>query len=327
MSTEVVDVYPLQLFVGDEPLRVKQAEEAVLGAAFEGESPGFNLAVFQADSANSALDQARTQPMLARRRAVVIREMEKAPVALLQALLDYAENPNPSTVLILCGSKLPGPSGGVDRGRRLFNKVKSDGRAERYRSRDQRPAAFVEEHARRLGVELDSGAAFLLVQLVGSDLGMLQNEVDKLATHIGGQGRIMRSHIETVCSLVAEAVVWELTDAIIARDPDRGLCAAFRMLENSGTGGDASHRLLAMISWQVRQLLRLQTAIRSGEDVPAEWRRVPRRKLEMARKELTKRPLDPARIFGAISHANHQLNRSKAGSRRVFESLVLTLTT
>jgi DNA polymerase-3 subunit delta len=306
---------------------VRQAEDRTIAATFEGESPGFNLAVFSADGADAALDQARTQPMLARRRAVVIRDMEKASVGLLDALLAYAENPNPSTVLILSGSKLPGPVGGIDRGRRLFNRVKSSGSAERFRSRDQRPAQFVEHRVRELGVSLDHGAASLLVQLVGSDLGLLSNEVDKLVNHIGGSGRIQRSHIEEVCSLVAEAVVWELTDAIVSRDPDRGLCAAYRMLDHSGGGAGATHRLLALITWQVRQLLRLQASLRSGEEMPAEWRRVPRQKLAMAQRQLKAKPLDPALILGAISDANHQLNRSRAGGQRVFEALVLRLTT
>ena len=38
----------------------------------------------------------------------------------------------------------------MERGRRLFNRVKSSGRAERFRSRDQRPAQFVEQRSREL---------------------------------------------------------------------------------------------------------------------------------------------------------------------------------
>ena len=49
---------------------------------------------------------------------------------------------------------------------------------------------------------------------------------------------------------------------------------------------------------------------------PAEWRRVPRRKLETAQRML-QASMDPARILAAISSANHQLNRSRAGSQRL----------
>ena len=326
MSTKSIDSHSLNLFVGDEALRLRQAEDAAKVLAFGDEAPGFNLIVFTADAADGALAQARTQPMLARRKVVVIRNMEKANVELLDSLLEYAENPNPSTVLIMAGTKLPGPTGGVDRGRRLFNRVKAAGDARRFRSRDQRPAVFVEEAAQSAGVELGAGVASLLVQWVGSDLGALQNEVNKLGCHIGGSGRIERHHVELVCSLAAEAVVWELTDAIVARDPDRGLCAAYRMLDQAGSGGEAEHRLMALITWQVRSLLRLQSALRAGGGVPQEWQRVPRRKLEAARSQLRRKPLDPAKVLGAISGANHQLNRSRAGSRRVFEGLVIALT-
>ena len=327
MSTEEAQSCPsLFIFIGDESFRVREAEEAAVTRALEGESPGFNLSRFGADAADGALDQARTQPMLARRKVVVIRQMEKATVALLDALMDYAERPNPSTVLILCGAKLPGPVGGVDRGRRLFNRFKAGGVAQRFRSRDQKPAVFVEELCQELGAPMAYGCASLLVQMVGTDLGQLRNEVLKLVNYVGGRGAVERADIEAVCSLVAEAVVWELTDAIVQRDPDRGLCAAYRMLEVSGGGSQATHRLLALITWQVRQLLKLQSSIRSGGELPSDWQRVPRRKLETARRMLRERPMDPARILSAISDANHQLNRSRAGSQRVFEGLVLQLT-
>lgn len=325
-SKEPPSCSPLFIFIGDESFRVREAEEAAVSEAFGGENPGFNLSRFAADGADGALDQARTQPMLARRKVVVIREMEKASVALLDALLEYAERPNPSTVLVLCGAKLPGAVGGVDRGRRLFNRIKADGVAERFRSRDQRPAPFVEDLSAQHGKPMAHGCASLLVQMVGTDLGQLRNEVHKLINYVGDRNSIERPDIEAVCSLVAEAVVWELTDAIVQRDPDKGLCAAYRMLEVSGGGSQATHRLLALITWQVRQLLKLQSAIRSGGDVPPEWQRVPRRKQEAARRMLRERPMDPARILGAISDANHQLNRSRAGSQRVFEGLVLQLT-
>ena len=37
--------------------------------------------------------------------------------------------------------------------------------------------------------------------------------------------------MEAVCSLVAEAAIWDLTDAVVRRDTDKALAVAHRMLD------------------------------------------------------------------------------------------------
>ena len=106
----------------------------------------------------------------------------------------------------------------------------------------------------------------MLGELVGADLGQLELELGKAIAWVGGEGTIRGADVEQVCSVVSEAVIWDLTDAIIARDPDRGLSATLRMLDDAGSGG--AHRLLQTIAWQIRQLLELQESLRAGRDAP-----------------------------------------------------------
>ncbi len=317
---------PILLVLGEEQLLVKKAEQEAVDTAFGGGRPGFNLSTFSAEEgADGAVAQAQTLPMMAKKRVVVVRQMEKASPALLDSLLAYADNPNPSTVLILTGTKTPAASGGIDRGKRLANKVEKLGGLVRFKAKEVRPGAFVRERAAEAGCTLDGRAERLLVELVGTDLGQLSNEVDKAIAWVGGRGAIAVADVEAVCSVVSEAVVWDLTDAIIQRNVDRGLAAAHRMLDDAGSGG--AHRLLLTVTWQMRQLLELQDALRRGAEPPGSWRRVPRQKLNAAQKSLRDRALDPGRVLGALAAANRDFNRSPAGERRVFEGLVLRLTT
>lgn len=313
----------LALIVGDEALLVRQTEERLISEAFEGRPPGFNLQVSPAETGGwSALDAAKTSPMMARRRVVVLREIEKAPPELLDALLAYAQNPNPTTTLLLVGEKLPPPTGGMDRGRRLENRLKEVGQVHRFKAQDQDPVAFAVRRAEEGGCSLDRRVAGLLVERVGADLGRLQAEVDKAVAFAGGRGALDEATIEAVTSLVADAVIWTLTDAVLTRDANRGLQATHRLLEE----GEASHRLLAMVSWQVRQLLELQDSMQRGAPEPASWARTPHAKRGAARQALERRPLSPAKILGALARANRDMNRSPAGDRRIFEALILELT-
>ena len=318
---------PVHLLLGDAGLLVSEAEKALVAAALDGGAAGFNLATYDAsEGAPGALSLARTPPMMARKRVVVVRGMQKAPVALLDDLLTYAANPSPTTVLVLTGDKTPGAVGGKDRGKVLANKVDKLGGLRRFRTRDQRPVPFAQARARDAGCELDGDAARLLVELVGDDLGQVRLELDKAVAFVGGQGRIDRRVIEATSSVVAEAVQWELTDAIVARDADRGLAVTYRMLEDARASGGA-HRLLGLVTWQVRELLVLQDALQRGERPPGKWARMPGRKLQAARRNLEKHPLDPVVALGALTEANRQLNRARAGGQRVFESLMMRLTT
>ena len=324
--SQPVELFDVHVVLGDEDLLVRQAVEGIIHAAFEGKGPGFNLAQFEAGGgANAALDLARTQPMMARRRVVVVREMEKAPVELLDALMSYVEKPNPSTVLILTGQKTPEAAGGKDRGRRLVNLVQKTGKVGRFRAKDQRPVPFAQQLAQEAGCPIDRRAAELLVELVGADLGRLKSELDKAIAYVGGAAPIEISTIEAVTCVVGEAVIWDLTDAILARDTDRALAATHRMLEESGPGERASYRLLGMVAWQMRQLLLLQDSLRLGAAAPPSWSRMPAFKLQAAQRRLRSRPLSATGTMGALARASRDFNRSRAGDQRVFEGLVLSL--
>ena len=78
-------------FLGDEDVARKRAERDLVDAVFAGASPSFNLAKFSAgDGADRAVEVARTVPMMAKYRVVVIRDMQSATVDLLDDLDESA---------------------------------------------------------------------------------------------------------------------------------------------------------------------------------------------------------------------------------------------
>jgi DNA polymerase III delta subunit len=183
------------------------------------------------------------------------------------------------------------------------------------------PVRFAVERAEEGGCKLDGRAARLLVELVGGELGRVQTETDKLVAYVGGQGRIGAEEVEAVCSMVAEAIIWDLTDALVRKDANQALAVSHRLLET----GEAPHRLMAMITWQIRQLVTLQACVQQGRSPQDAGIRMPGRKMSAATEALRRWPIDPTRIFDTLAAANRSLNRSRAGDRRVFEGLLLEL--
>ncbi|MED5373488.1 MAG: DNA polymerase III subunit delta [Myxococcota bacterium] len=305
----------IYLVVGDEALLVKQAEEALTKRALDGVMEAFNHGVWRAgeEGADACLSVARTLPMMSPRRVLVLRDVHEAPSELLEALASYAEAPADTAVLICSGRSWP-KAKGTDWGKRAENRIKKSGVVLRFRSKDSDPVGFAVDAAAQLGVELRPAQARTLVELVGKDLGRLQRELEKAALYAGGEGRLSDEALEEVCSLLAEAQIWDLTDAIVTRDANAALATAHRLLEASKRG--ESHRLISMINWQIRQLLQLQ----AGANV-----RMPGWKRQKMERALRDHPLDPAEILGRLAQANEDMNGHRAGDRRVFEGLLLDL--
>lgn len=312
---------PLYAVLGDEPLLVDRAEEQILSRALDGVLAAFNQASYRAgdEGASEALSVARTLPMMSPRRVVLLREVHNAPPALMDALARYAEAPHDSTVLVLSGTGWPKVEGkdAPDASKALEASLKRAGLVLRFKAKDQDPVQFAIELAREQGCRLDRPQAERLVELVGRELSVLERELEKACLFVGGQGVLTDAVLEEVCSLVAEAQIWDLTDGLVARDPDRALEALYRLME-AREGGEA-HRLMAMVAWQFRQLITLQEQGAGAVKMPP-W------KLKQAERAIRANPLSAAKVLEQLVLANQRMNSHRAGDRRIFEGLVLALT-
>lgn len=110
---------------------------------------------------------------------------------------------------------------------------------------------WIGERARKKGVSIAREAISLLANYVGSNLRLLDQELEKLATYLGGQGTIGVRDVELLVSSVQEANIFHMVDALGARDGRRALQLLHRLLGE----GKAPLYLLTMIVRQFRLLL------------------------------------------------------------------------
>jgi DNA polymerase-3 subunit delta len=314
---------PIYVLVGPEGLLVREAEESVRAAFASGPTAAFNHTVFTAGEQGAvAFSQvAATAPMMAARRLVVIRQIQDADAALMDALMAYAAAPVSSTVLVVSGEKMPAAQGGVDRGVRFTNAAKKVGFVLKLDGEGVDPVALAVARAKELGARMEPDAARRIVEMTGGELALVAADAEKCAGFVGAGGVVTRAVVEEVCHEVAEADVWALTDALIAKDVDRGLEALHRLLED----GEAPHRLLASVAWQLRQVLALQDAIRRGLSERDANVRMPPQKLRAVREQVQRRPVSPSQVLEELARVNQGMNSARAGDRRVFEAFVLRL--
>ncbi|MFO7178031.1 MAG: DNA polymerase III subunit delta [Pseudomonadota bacterium] len=282
---------PIYLVAGSEAHFVDEVVKAVRAAALEGAVPGLNEDVF--DAAEHRVEQvlaaARTLPMMAPRRLVIVRQVERwepkggaqssaesddgakagdekkgekkasdekksaSSKDAFERLLEYAEAPSPTTTLLLVAGALDKRRRFVQAAMRAGYLVNADplGRAEL--------PGFVERLARERGNELAAGVADMVAELSGPDLGAVVDAVERLCLY-AGRGQTVTEDMVAECVVrLRGASVWELTNAVARRDVAAALTALADVFDPS-----ESVRLVALLAWSTRQLLRFESALRQG---------------------------------------------------------------
>ena len=93
---------------------------------------------------------------------------------------------------------------------------------------------WIGEYCVTQGVKIDADASRELVDALGGDMMMVSNEIEKLMLYVGEKKHITLGDVETMVLAAKQRSLYELTDAISAKDRVRAL----EMLDAILTTGD-----------------------------------------------------------------------------------------
>src|ERR1700757_4265420 len=229
---------PAYVFVGDEVFFRKRFREAILEHLVPGDLRDFSLFDFDLADTDLAeiLDRVRTPSLMAPFQVFFVRGVKTlfgrgSNEEKLNAIEQYCGDPNPDAVLIFVADHISIP---VDV-RRLDLTDKE--RYERIRETLGRYCAIVElgrveegdavrwiqEYCVTREVKIDLDAARELVDSPGGEMMMISNELEKLILYVGEKKRVSLGDVETMVLAAKKRSLYELTDAISARDRVRAL--------------------------------------------------------------------------------------------------------
>jgi DNA polymerase-3 subunit delta len=190
---------------------------------------------------------------------------------------------------------------------------------------------WIGEYCTGREVKMDPDGARELVDALGGDMMMISNELEKLILYVGDKKRVTLGDVETMVLAAKQRSLYELTDAISAKDRVRALETLDAIL-STGEGDDASIGHLYMLAKTFRQMLVILE--RNVRDQRALWAalwqgfRVPPFAAEdiikQARRYKSKREL--ARGIRLIAKADLALRSNPPSKRLVLEKLVMDLT-
>jgi len=337
---------PAYVFAGDEAFFRRRCREAILEHLVPPELRDFSLFEFDLAETDLAeiLDRARTPSLMAPFQVFFVRGVKNlfgrgSNQEKLAAIEQYCKDPNPDAVLIFVADHISIPADP----RRMDLQDKE--RYERIRETLGEYCAIVElarveegeavrwlsEYCATRQVKIEPDAARELVDALGGDLMMVSNELEKLILYVGEKKRITLGDVETMVLAAKQRSLYELTDAISAKDRVRALGMLEAILA-TGEGDEAAIGHLYMLAKTFRQMLVIfERNVRDQRMLwAALWQgfRVPPFAaddiIRQAHRYKSKREL--TRAIRLVAKTDLALRSNPPSKRLVLEKLVLDLT-
>lgn len=225
-----------------------------------------------ASAVASLVTAARTLPMMAPRRVVIVlqaqgllvpkRESDAAARALeeLEALI---KAPDPQTTIVLV-------AGALDRRSRIYKLLAKQATLVEcgvLESVDD-SARWVMNRIAAADMKIDPGGARLLAERGGTDVKRLRNDVDRLLLYALGQKSITVDDVREIVGPASLQDDWAMANAIEAGDAK----TALRQLALMMDAGAAPEQILGQLGWLVRTKFPLQVPAMLRQSVQALFR-------------------------------------------------------
>jgi len=121
---------------------------------------------------------------------------------------------------------------------------------------------WIPEHVEEKGGRIERAAVNALAAFVGSDLRLLDQEIDKLLTYAGPERAVTEQDVRLLVSY-AQANIFDMVDALGKRDTRRAMELMEQLLES----GEHPLYLLRMIVRQFRILIQIKELLAKGTPV------------------------------------------------------------
>lgn len=238
---------PVCVVFGDESFLKRQAIVRLRDAVLGGNEGDFSLSTFQGPSTELAdiLEELATLAMFGSRRLVIVEEADDFVSRFRSELEDYVARPKAAAVLLLDVKSWPANT-------RLFKAVAAAGlQIECSAPPAAKLARWLVAWAKKVHkAKLALPVAEQLSEMVGPELGLLDQELAKLALSAGADGQITSAMLEKLVGSWRAKTAWEMLDAAM----DGNTAAALTQVDRLIIAGEHPVAILAQISASLRRL-------------------------------------------------------------------------
>ncbi|MCV6631564.1 MAG: DNA polymerase III subunit delta [Flavobacteriaceae bacterium] len=169
---------PIYFLYGPETYYIDQISDYFEEHALQEEEKGFNqMILYGADiGVDDITANAKRFPMMAEKQLLIIKEAQHLSKS-IDKLLPYLKNPVESTILVICYRH---PKG-LDKRKAPYKALKKNGRVFESKSLyENQIGDWIQKRVRSMGYTLHPKAMQMLIDSLGTSMGKIQNELNKL---------------------------------------------------------------------------------------------------------------------------------------------------
>jgi DNA polymerase-3 subunit delta len=252
---------PVYVVHGDEDFLKRQVLLKLRKRCFgEGEeSLGWSLLTGEEANFAEVRDELSTLGFLSEHRLVQIDQADKFVTEYRAQLEKYVVEPSRHGVLVLEVKSWPATT-------KLAKLVPSDATLVcKAPVKYKVPEWCVRWAKTSQGKQLSQAAARLLVDFIGEELGLLDQELGKLATYVGAANKIDVDDVHKIVGNSRAESIWKILDSIGAGNPNEAL----HLLDRLFVQGEEPLRMLGAFSFQLRKLAQAGLLASGGMGVGA----------------------------------------------------------
>lgn len=251
------ELLPVCCFYGDSYLieeAVQDIKAKVLSSAFK--DMNYNSFDAKEADAETIISTAKTFPVMAQKRLIIVNRAETLSKSQQEALLAYIENPSTTTCLIFVVS-----ADKIDKRLSFFSALDKANYLFYFKPPSDAQLPFwIKKEVQRLGKRIEDNAIGVFLEATGDELMNIKHEIEKLVLFVGKRDVIEKKDVETSVANGRLDTIFDLADSIGRKDLREGLISLKKLTMH----GEEPLKILGMIARQFRIIWRVKALNKNG---------------------------------------------------------------
>jgi len=223
---QTVPFSPVLLVVSDEHYVLQQAEKILVSRFYDGTAKDFNYSiVYGSESTGSEVaGLAASYPMMADRRAVIVREAEKLNKE-KEVLTGYIKRPGQTTFLLFLATK-------VNRATNPWKAIDKQFTAEMPAIYENHVRPWIPELAKSHGLTIAEDAVEFILSTMGTNISFISAEFEKISLADVPGKRLTLDLVAQLTGIRRDWNPWELKDAIVKNEEEKAQMIVAKMIQS-----------------------------------------------------------------------------------------------
>jgi DNA polymerase-3 subunit delta len=204
-------IAPIYFLMGEEAYYIDAISDYIESNVLAEDEKGFNQMVLYGKdvSVQDIVSNAKRYPMMAERQVIIVKEAQNL-IKTIEQLVDYAKNPQPTTVLVFNYKYKT-----LDKRKALYKTLsKAAVVFESKKIYEDKIPSWIQSFLRSKQISITPKAALMLTEFLGNDLSKIANELNKLEIVVGAKKEITPDIIEENIGISKDYNNFELQKAL-----------------------------------------------------------------------------------------------------------------